>query len=383
MTRSSTSSSDGWRRALAPGVVALVLLVGLDAVLDSSAVWQGLETRVERGRRAGFVVRLESRLARLSHATEARLRVVVLGNSRAMAAIDPEGLRDAHVSVIARPGLEAFQQRSLAERVARGRPDAVIVAWSEFDTHRPVRLEPVVGRAVASASALLDLLGETDARFVWRNRDTLLRASLASLSNGYRYREVLGEAFGFAWRRFPTSSLLRVPPPPPLAGRARIAFWDAEPPAVPESVRREARDLYYPPAATLTALRQIDMVSEIRRGRHVEVQTALLRRTVEKLHDAGIVVIVVRDAVVIIGIMHFALRPMNVRSRLSKLSSIFFWRHRWQVLKKSYHRPNFLIRMSVPERGHAGHLHAVLRDPKQLRGVPLVHFFRQDWRRRI
>jgi hypothetical protein len=58
-------------------------------------------------------------------------------------------------------------------------------------------------------------------------------------------------------------------------------------------VRREARDLYFPPAATLAALGQIDMVSEIRRGRHVEVQTALLRHTVETLHDAGVVVIVV------------------------------------------------------------------------------------------
>ena len=215
---------------------------------------------------------------------------MVLGSSRAIAAIDPKGLKGAHVTVIARPGLEPFQQRSLAGRVARGRPDAVIVTWSVFDTHRPVRLEPVVGRAVASAPALLDLLGETDARFVWRNRDTLLRASLASVSKGYRYREVLGEAFGFAWRRFPTS---RAPAPPPIAGRARIAFWDAEPRTVPDSVRQEARRLYFPPAATPTALRQVGMVSEIRRGRHVEVQTALLRRTVEKLADAGIAVVVV------------------------------------------------------------------------------------------
>ena len=97
----------------------------------------------------------------------------------------------------------------------------------------------------------------------------------------------------------------------------------------------------------------------------------------------GIVVIVMHDTVIIVGFIRFALRRMRVWSRLLKLTRVFLWRKGRHVLKKSDHRPYFLIRMSMPERGHAGHLHTVFRDPKQLRGIPLVHFFHKDRCRRI
>ena len=97
----------------------------------------------------------------------------------------------------------------------------------------------------------------------------------------------------------------------------------------------------------------------------------------------GCVVIIVRNAAIIIRIMRFALSTMNMRSRLLKLNQVFLWRKGRHVLKKSDHRPYFLIGMSMPERGHAGHLHTVFRDPKQLRGIPLVHFFHKDRCRRI
>ena len=295
VTRSSTSSSSGsrrsdyWRRGLAAGFLALAILLGFDTLIATSAGRSVMETRVESGQ-ADSVLRLEKRLARLVDATGAGTQVAVLGNSRSIGAIDPAGLTGVRVSVIARAGMEAFQQRVLAEGVASARPEVVILTWSEFDTHRPVRLEPVVGRALANTAALRDLLGETDADFAWRNRDTLLRASLAALSNTYRYREVLGEAFGFAWRRFPGAPHLSAPAAPPMAGRARIALFDAQPRPVSDALRREIGRLLLD---GISARPQTDMVSEIRRGQHVEVQEALLRRTVQRLHTAGIAIILV------------------------------------------------------------------------------------------
>lgn len=290
MTRSSTSSSE--RPRLAAGFVAIALLLGFDALIGSDAVRAQLEAQVEQGRRAGFVLRVDRRLSQLGATAEDEPQIVVLGNSRAMAALDPEGLENVDVTFVARPGMEPFHQRSLADGVVRGAPDAVILTWSAFDTHRPVRLEPVVGRAVASAPALWDLIGETDAAFLWQNRDSLRRAVLASVSNAYRYRDVLGEAFGFRWRRFATSPALTSPAPPPIAGRARIAFGEADGPRVLPGVRRDIRKLF-PLAGDFVAVDQTDMVSEIERGRHVEVQTALLRSAVETIRRAGIPVIVV------------------------------------------------------------------------------------------
>ena len=296
MTRSSTSSSSAWRRAIAPGALALVMLLVVDTVLGTGTAARWLASQVERGGRASFVTRLEGRLDDLASTPSDSPRVVVLGNSRAQAAIDPGGLGDVTVTVIARPGIEPFQMRFYADRVARTRPDVVVLAWSEFDTHRPIRLEPVSARAATSVPALLDLLRATDARFAWENRDSLLRSAAAATSNVYRYREVLGQAFGFAWRRFPLAANLTSPAPPPIAGRARAALFDGEVRALPDSTRRRLQRLF-PERGIGMIFDQADMVSEIQPGRHVAVQRHLLRRAVEVLCGAGATVVVVETPI--------------------------------------------------------------------------------------
>jgi hypothetical protein len=277
---------------LQPGFVALALLLALDGFLVTPTALDLLEARLGAVGRAGFILRLDRKRAALESEPSEGLQVAVLGNSRAMAALDPDRFGSERTHLITRPGLEPLHRRVLAEEIAAARPDVAIVVWSELDTHRAVRLEPVVGHAIASVPALLDLVAATDGHFLLDNRKSLMRAGLASLLTGYRYREVLGEALGFRWRRFPIPARLAGPAPPPLAARAPIALFTGQPTPVSPGVRQQVRDLV-PGGGDFVAVDQVDMISEISEGRHVEVQQRLLRRVVEILSRAGIRVLVV------------------------------------------------------------------------------------------
>jgi hypothetical protein len=220
--------------------------------------------------------------------------VVVVGTSRALAGIDTRVLqkeiRPVRLLKLARPGLEAFQVRALAAELQAMAPLAVVFLWSEYDSHRPVRIEPVAGRGVADLGALSDLFATIDWEAAIANRDTFLRYLVACGLHTYRYRDVLRELGADSLRRFPLAS--RFPAPQGAQpGREPIAFWDAAPTPMSDSaVRRITAQRDW--GETLGPV-EIAMVREITRGRHVRVQQALLRRAVEVLRSKGIRVLVV------------------------------------------------------------------------------------------
>jgi len=183
--------------------------------------------------------------------------------------------------------------RALVPELLRARPDAVVFIWSELDTHRPLRLEPVPGSSGASLAALWDLVRETGPAFVVENRTSLYRLAASSLLNAYRFRVDLRRAGLDDLRRFPLDARLGKPPYEPDDPFRPTALWGAERnPPPPAAARRSTMDLFPPLMDQWQATLQAGTMQEITRGEHVAVQMALYRRAVQRLREAGIEVVI-------------------------------------------------------------------------------------------
>ena len=227
-------------------------------------------------------------------------RVAVVGTSMVIDGFDAglaaRRLPGVHFAKMGHPRFEPFVLLQLVPELVAARVDAVVLILSELDSHRPLRLEPVPGSSGASLAAVADLLRATGPRFALENRVTLYRLVASSALNSYRYRVDLERLVPERLRSFTRDARLGLAPrPDPFRP---VAIWDGRHNAVPIPAQRHTFDLFPPRMDQFNARLQAGTVQEITPGRHVAVQEALLRRTVERLRAAGIEVIVVQ------GVMH-------------------------------------------------------------------------------
>ena len=164
--------------------------------------------------------------------------------------------------------------------------------WSELDTHRPLRLEPVPGSSVASLGAVRDLVAHTGWRFALENRTSLYRLVATSALTSYRYRTALLQAGLDERRRFTLDRRLkRRRALPRIFGE--IVYWDAEPHAVGAAERRRIVASFGPDADARFVDLSIDFVAEITEGRHVTLQRSFIEGASRLLRERGVEVLVV------------------------------------------------------------------------------------------
>jgi len=289
------------RRPLAGVLAVLALLVADAFLLGDRMPWARLAERIPitRSVEAG-VARDRSALAELRSAAADRIRVAVVGSSRVVAGFLPalatRQLPEATFVKLAHPGVEPFVIRALVEELRIAGVDAVVLALSELDTHRPLRLEPIPGPGSASVgfAALPDLLAATGPGFALRNRESLYRLTVAAVLRGYRYRGVLEAAGLAAPLTFATNERVAAARPE-LRALPRAAIGDTRPGRVSAKGRQrvQAELAKISPIMLPAAMVEVDIVSEIGNGPHVAVQMALLRRSVARLRDAGVAVLLV------------------------------------------------------------------------------------------
>jgi hypothetical protein len=282
-------------RAPWAALLALALVLGLDAwILGLDGSWARFQSP-DPNSAAG--TRLA--LAELRAADPERPRLAVVGTSMVIDGFDATLARRllprAVVAEMGHPRFEPFVLRALAPELVASRADAVGFIWSELDTHRPLRLEPVPGSSAASLAAVADLLRLTGPRFAVEHRVTLYRMVASSALHAYRYRADLLKAappfvqgFEFAERIAPARGD-REPFRP-------VALWDARHNRVAPEAQRRVFDLFPPLMDQWNARMQGGTIQEITRGTHADVQQALLRRNVEVLRRGGVEVVIAEGA---------------------------------------------------------------------------------------
>jgi hypothetical protein len=224
--------------------------------------------------------------------------VAVVGTSMVIDGFDEElairSLPGVGFAKLGHPRFEPFVLLQLAPELVAAQADAVVLILSEFDTHRPLRLEPVPGSSGASLSALGDLLRLSGPGFALEQRTTLYRLVASSLLRAYRYRVDLERLVPEGLRRFAVDErLARGPRGDPFRP---VALWDGTRNAVPVSAQRHTFDLFPPLMSQWNARIQAGTVQEITPGRHAALQQALVRRSVERLRTAGVEVVLVQGA---------------------------------------------------------------------------------------
>ncbi len=282
MSPSSTSSSRRWPWA---ALLAVALLFASDAaVLGPWGVWEWLAARDPEQRALNRLA-----LARVREAPSGDPRAFVVGTSRVQegfdAALARRELPGVAIGKLGQPRFEPFVIRQLADDLRAARASAVVILLSEFDTHRPLRLEPVPDPGTASLAALVDLLRATGPRFAIAQRTALYRLVACSVLDAYRYRPILHTAGLGRFREFRFDERF---------GRGErgdpfrpIALWGGTRHVVAEAARRSTFDLFPPAIGSFMGRMQAGTVGEITRGPHVAVQQALIRRSVEVLLGGG------------------------------------------------------------------------------------------------
>jgi hypothetical protein len=274
------------------GLLALLAVLALDrTAFGLHGTWAALAARDPLGVATPRLALLD---ASVSDAT--RPRVLVVGTSRVVdgfaARLAAEQLPAAEWVKVAHPRFDPFTIRALVPDLLRTHPDVVVFVWSELDTHRPLRLEPVPGSSAASLGALWELVRATGWDFAVENRQSLYRLAATSALDGYRYRAALFQAGLDERRRFTLDARLK-----PRRAIPRIfgdpVYWDARPNPVSPAERSELVASFGPEADPRFVDLSVDFVAEITPGRHVALQQGLLARSVELLREHGVEVIVI------------------------------------------------------------------------------------------
>lgn len=290
---SSTSSSEP-RRPPWAGALALVLVLLVDATLfDRFAPWAWLRARMADDKHMELGVANDRMGLRDAAERPPRQRLVaVLGSSRAerglrRAFLAQGELRRAAFLRLCHAGIGPYQMRALAAEVAETRPDVVVLLLSEFDTHRPPRLQ--TNLATGDLRAVADLARLAGAGFTLEHRDAFLGLALASLLDAYRYRDMWAAAGLSRWRNFLPDHVVRrqdLSEAPPV--------FDGEQPLplnVPEALETLAQLL--PDVSEQTRRAELLQLRSVARGPHVELHTRLIERTVDVFREAGAQVLIV------------------------------------------------------------------------------------------
>jgi hypothetical protein len=277
------------------GLLALAALLLLDRLFFGViAPWGALAERVGPTERPHHqVARARGTLRDLAAMASDLPTAFFVGSSRADRGFDPETARRRLPEVafgrMAFAALRPFEMRSLSDDLVRAGADAVVLMLSEFDTHRPIRIDPMPGTSAASLGALAEFFRLAGPRFAFENRPLLYRVPLSSVLDAYRFREILRLAGLDALREFPLDSERHWRRRDPASRPAAMgAAKRGKPPD--ELIERIASG--FPERRNRVVRYQIRMVSEMGAGPHVRVQRELIRSTVARLRRQGVQVVV-------------------------------------------------------------------------------------------
>jgi hypothetical protein len=317
---SSTSSSDAGGRPhplrLLPwaGLLALALLLAGDRfAFAQRALWEAVSERDPFGVASARLALLEAR-----GAPPGAPRLFVVGPSRVVDGFSAPAARaalpGALVAKLAHPRFDPFVVRCLVPEILEARPAVVAFVWSELDTHRPLRLEPVPGSSAASLAAVGELVELAGWRFAVEHRTSLYRLAGTSALEVYRHRHAFLQAglddlrhFALEPRLAPRRALPRI--------FGEIVYWGPQPERVstllgpwpdhvstrPTPVSTELRSrilgAFGPGADRRFVDLSIDFVAELQAGDHVRLQRAFIERSVALLRAAGSQVVLVEGPV--------------------------------------------------------------------------------------
>lgn len=299
---SSTSSSDrsraGWPLA---GALALLLFFAADRlVFDWVPLWEAVVQRIPgRSMHASGAAKARLALSRARRLDPDLPTSFVLGSSRTIYGYTPERVPPAdrppgEVFELSHPQLFGFEMLAYADELVEIGPTSVVFLVSEFDTHRP--LELMTGSACASLSAVAFLARALPRDVREAQQQMLIRLSLESLVQSYRYRSILGAAGLDRVRTFELD---------PRYGRfsrghvVEIIGPGQKSRPSPEQVQsivdalgggnsKRGRRAYF---------KSHHLLTPITRGQHAELQMSLLREAVSRLRSAEVEVIVVEAPV--------------------------------------------------------------------------------------
>ncbi len=220
-------------------------------------------------------------------------RIFILGTSRADFGFDPslagQLLPTVSFTKVAHANMDPFAIRSTVSEVVHAEVDVAVLMLSEFDTHRPLRLEPLPAKSTADLGALAQLISVTDFSFFRENRESLYRIAASSLSRAYRFRDLLGRGFLNQFREFPLNNRLSKFRPPWMRGK--VALGEAayrRPAPVKEQILLDRLPPRFRKAKT-----QLPLFSETIAGPHADVQMVLIRDAIRMLREAGVEVFIV------------------------------------------------------------------------------------------
>jgi hypothetical protein len=292
--KSVSPTAGSWRLPRASIIVLALVLAGDRLVFELDGVWDTLDAAAgPTNVLASDVATSQVRLRTVAEAPGGDLRVFVVGSSRAEAGFDPvvarQAIPHATFATIAQGGLGPFELSAYVAEMIAARPHLVILLLSEFETHRPLRLEPVPATGSASVGAVADLVAETGPAFAFRHRTTLARVLLASVLNTYRFKNVLNGAGAERARTFPLDR--RLPRKRPGSFGRPVALRDGTRTALPaperEAIRRRLGQ------GSRMRFIALGMLADVSTGHHARVQLGLVRRAIERFQRRGIEVAVV------------------------------------------------------------------------------------------
>lgn len=292
------------------GLAAVVLVLLLDTfAMTRPEPWRRLEADLPDPdiTPEGGVVRDRIQIAELALADDGRDRVFLLGTSRARRGLmnwvlEKELGEDVAVVKLAHAGLQPFELRTLAEDCLAADPDVVVLALSEYDTHRPLRL--MDSTAGGSWAALTGLAARVDPSLFWEERELALRLATQALLDSYRHRPVVHGGDTFERLHF------RRPDARPRWGANEIHYHVGADGRPGDAQDDEARTLWgrplgqlrlldrradttFPDVSQPTRRVQVRQVLSIAAGDHASVQAGLIEDTVARLRGAGVEVLIV------------------------------------------------------------------------------------------
>jgi hypothetical protein len=277
------------------GLVALAAVLLLDRIFFGViAPWGALAERVGPMERPHHqVARSRGAIRDLAAVASDWPTAFVVGSSRADRAFDPATARrrlpEVEFGRVAFAALRPFEMRSLTDDLIRTGADAIVLVLSEFDTHRPIRLDPMPGTSAASVGALAEFLTLAGPRFAFENRPLLYRVPLSRVLDAYRFREILRRAGLDALREFHLDEKRHWTRAAPVSRPAAMGGG---------TKRKAPADLIerivagFPERRRRAARYQIWMIAEMGAGAHVRVQKQLIRSAVARLRTAGVKVVV-------------------------------------------------------------------------------------------
>ena len=285
--RSSIFSS---RKIPWAGLMALVAILALDGLAFRTGwVWPYLERRVPtKDVLQSGIVRDQLLYRDLRSHMGSEPRVVAIGTSRVRRGfalgLAQELLPHAKIGRIAHADVHPFGMRSHVQSLLDADVDVVVTYLSEFDTHRPVYIEPSPDDSYADLGALVDLVRLGGADFALDNRGSLLRVAASSVLDTYRFRTALGAGGLDGLRRFETG------PGPKFAESLQEPALGGSRRPQPGQKRQVAKQ--FAPFKRAAIQMQVEWISQIDAGPHAQVQEGLVRSFVEELTSAGVEVVV-------------------------------------------------------------------------------------------